>query len=305
MVTDFFSLAPNELNRHLKDASGKGLFPYTEALRIVLCLGYFDKNGNIISWGWGDKDETSSREWERLEKRLKTLKKKCIEDIIDYDCAISGGKSIAARAYYLDGDEGIGANSILRKYVELNDFCYFLHNTISRVISQRSLRNIKKGAPIEKLNLLFAFWGSIWNHHREKRASNVKAIDWELLTNMFEWFWHRLNKYELYEAFKPKTKDLDPEYFRNQFYKHRIRNAKILKQCLRKPYRRGFLVWLGMRRPFIYRWSEIADMNISDDIYDPYLDDKKTAIESLRKALAGKDRFREAVMLPDYTFTID
>jgi len=306
MGREYISLSPAEVNSILKEACGSGLFPFADAIHTVVTMKQIDRDGDTIMYGWGTSKNPTSKEWGRLKKRFETLRKNCVEDVIDYQYAYWGIESAASRAYYKGGAQDVGTEIILSDYPKLRDFCSFLDDNINNINQQ--LRNAsikKKGAPLQKINLLFAFWGFIWAGYLDRHKPSVKYIDWGQLVNVYEWFWNRIGKYGLYESIKPKSQDLDPEYFKNQFYKHRLRNAKIFKYGSYIPARRGFLRWLGKRRFWAYHWSEINLIDTSKMDSNLRFDDKKRAIETLRMALAGKEKFKEAVMLPDLTYSID
>ena len=240
------------------------------------------------------------RELARLRQRLKTLKKNCIEAFVDYNRGVYGA-SAAAKAYYRSGTTGIGTDLVLGDSPALREFCKMLDDSIEHI---RPFGGIRKGAPLSKINLLFAFWGFIWSGYLEKKTA-TKRVDWDLLIDLYAWFWRRLGDYELYDSIRMSNEDMDREYLKNQFSKHRERNTRLFKHFPYTPARRGFLVWLGKRRPFVYHWSEIELLDVSRLDSNPHFDDKRRAIELIRTELAGKKKFREAVMLPDMSHSID
>lgn len=306
MERDFNSLTPSELNSVLKKACGRGLFLFADAIRSVASLVEVDRDGDRIEIRWGEGIVNTAKERLRLCKRLATLRKRCIEDALDVLCAEHRHEFPARKAYY-KGKKEAGVDFIFEAYPALRRFCAFLDEKKTTIGDRYAHIQQRKGAPINKINLLFAYWGFIWTRYPIRQPGRCSRIDWDLLVDLFQWFWARIGEHNAYKSLKPKSQDQvqDPDYLKNQFYKNKLRNSKIFVRSRYLPARGGYLLWLGKFRAYDYSWEELRKMDVAKMKYDNHHDDKKKAIETLRKLQGAKDWFREAVMLPDLSCVID
>jgi len=193
----------------------------------------------------------------------------------------------------------------------------------------------KRGASIKTRNEIALIWASYFQEVCGK-------INWDLLANLFDWFWERLKDYKCYIELDPGPFGSDPEYLKNQYYKHKKAGSKII---LDKDFRdsvMGRFQWdtqyfnkhiktdnarsqLGLRR--INYFSSERFYNLSSALFLEYLSYKienkpgkyereipiwsRSALESLYENLFSKLLIEHdsdvgillpLVIFPDYTF---
>lgn len=298
--------SPSDVNAILRDACGKGLLPFADAIRTVTGIVQVDRDGKTSGSGWGwNQRRVPVKEWNHLRRRFQTLKKRCIEDLIDFESTLIGRQSPSSIAYKKNHDTEAGTVLILEKFPQLGAFTTFLDETIQQINSRLKFVSSMKGAPLQKTNLLVSFWGFIWAGGAHGLQSSTRRIDWKMLIDLYSWFWNHLGSYKVYALLRPRSEDLDPEYFEKQFYRHRTRNLKIYENSPYVPASEGYFLWLGKDRIYDFGWYEVCYTGISERPSHQKSDDLVVAEKKLKEALAGKQRFQDAVMLPDLSFFID
>jgi len=79
----------------------------------------------------------------------------------------------------------------------------------------------KRGASIKARNEIALIWASYFQEERGK-------INWDLLAKLLDWFWRRLSDYKCYAEFDPGPFGSDPDYLKNQYYKHKKAGSKLI-----------------------------------------------------------------------------
>ena len=211
MSKSFTELTPNELNDHLIKRFGLGLYPFARSLYIFLwySLIYKDK-GAIGSTLY--VPSTRIQKLKELRKRISNTETKSRDLIADYE-KLARNKLGLIKLYKsdkvkwaetLDNDDRI-KDWILQLRI--------LSTELDLIIIMK-----KQSSQVRKLGWLFGVWA--FQVRERHGASNVASIDWEFLSELFQWFWSRLRPYERYMSLEPKKEiHLDSDYIKNQFYK--------------------------------------------------------------------------------------
>ena len=219
MSKSFAKLTPNELNDHLIKRFGLGLYPFARSLYIFLwySLIYKDK-GAIGSTLY--VPSTRIQKLKELRKRISNTETKSRDLIADYE-KLARNKLGLIKLYKsdkvkwaetLDNDDRI-KDWILQLRI--------LSTELDLIIIMK-----KQSSQVRKLGWLFGVWA--FQLRERYGATKPNSKDWEVLSDLFKWFWVRLSPHERYMSLEPK-KDihLDPDYIKNQFCKF-IERWKVL-----------------------------------------------------------------------------
>ena len=113
----------------------------------------------------------------------------------------------------------------------------------SRLEAKKNV-NKKKGSPIKCQNIIVTYWGLLIEAAKKK-------FEWEILTDLLEWFWEKLKSYKLYKRINPGDKILDPEYLRNQFYRNKEKLSELFFLIMNWHFS-GRIPWKGARLTVIF-----------------------------------------------------
>jgi len=131
------------------------------------------------------------------------------------------------------------------------------------------------------------------------------SIDWELLINIYKWFWKKLSDYKFYQILDPKAKELDPEYFKNQFYKFKDRWIEIYAYFKRLSFE-GVIIYFGKNRIYYADSDAPKGRPALNDWYLHYLfywpREEKKAWNFLKKLYSKNTNAFPLLIFPDLSY---
>jgi len=200
-------MSPNELDSYLKNKHSLGLHPFG------IILGFSIIYGDITRYDWAP-DTIDLKE---LLTRLNTIKSRIISYIKEYEFIYKKNQDI--KGFYKKNEDYL--LECLKEKYKLKEFFDFIDKktaNFSKIIKTR-----KPGTPIRKANLILSLWSYLI-------FSKKNQLDWNLIADLFDWFWNRLKSYKLYHILNPNNKESDIDYFRSQFYRNREKCSKIFNK---------------------------------------------------------------------------
>jgi len=248
MEKDFVDHSPQELNSILIEKTGITLFPFADVLGALLYEQ--QKSGGEIPRlkKAGEIDRATLQD---QKKRIKNLINKIIEVLADYRFSIEG-KPDLRNALKKNKEDAV---KLIEELYSLSGLFDLLTNKLlNRIESDLTFKQILRGrgASIKPINLLISMWalliqcgGRYYPITGFPESPFLAALDWELLANIFCWFWKKLAPYEFYKSLQP-SKDVFPEDLKSQFYKHKKRWISYFEYFYSVSFNKvGFIIYFG------------------------------------------------------------
>jgi len=95
------------------------------------------------------------------------------------------------------------------------------HEEATRYASKMSLQG-KRGGSINHKSIIAVGWGNLI-------SGKSRRMDWQMLGDLYYWFWGKVSDYSFYEKLKPS--DGIEEYLRHQYIRYRWTRGEVLKKA--------------------------------------------------------------------------
>jgi len=254
MQKEFISLTPQELNRFLISKTGISLIVFSliayniikwkkifPGVRCPLSIDIKKITKRII-FPCAKIHITNYKERGdliELRRKIENLQKKIIDTLVEIETCLHNEDCVCA---------GSAFEKKIVEYYEATDFFNGLDEEKRIIEGILFYHQQKRGAPINRRNLLFAMFAS------HLRSKNIK-IDWSLMADLIDWYWEKYSAYEMYGDFKPTMDCTNPDYLKNQYFKNKKRwdefyrdlNCDIWEGVSRKTLFPGQIIVFGKK----------------------------------------------------------
>src|SRR4030042_3639307 len=197
----FIELSPEEVNNSLLDKWGINLFKFAQVL--AMCAG----------------DALQLPEKYNVTKEKILKKKKLLIALKHY---------IFTRIPEIESlpkpwlEQELSEDEFIEEFKLKTFFKDYLEPNIKRIIELEKNYDVRQGTHVKKKSILAAAWGSLV--YRSGRRMN-----WDLLANLYEWFWEKLGEHPYYKLIRPPD-DL-VNFLAVQYHRHKEQEDCIY--CLR------------------------------------------------------------------------
>lgn len=125
------------------------------------------------------------------------------------------------------------SNEDLIKHMRLERFFNeYIHNheEAASYASRMSLQG-KRGGGINRKSIIAVGWGNLI-------SGKSRRMDWQMLGDLYYWFWRKVSDYGFYESLKP-SEGIE-EYLRHQYIRYRWTRGEVLEKSGLKNLRAAF-----------------------------------------------------------------
>ncbi|MBE3050018.1 hypothetical protein IMZ48_47460 [Candidatus Bathyarchaeota archaeon] len=177
-----------------------------------------------------------------------------------------------------------------------NFFNGYYSHTMELIRFYEANKTAYKGAVIKKSSLVAAGWGNM------VQLMDLK-IRWDLLADLYEWFWDRLKPYDYYRDLKP-TSSLS-NYLKIQYYRHKMNPTSrdlVLVCCARSEGLTILAKDWSLSDAYFYALSKYSEMNKkaqSKYVLREYL---KCALDLYSNSKVSPDNGPPLIVFPDKSF---